>query len=132
MSDWWKAPVLQGPENDYGDYDYLIEELPQNEARWELSKYKWKCDQCGKESHLLFCYTGYFRTMDGYDSSSYNECWLCMIKDYIHRIKWRIIVRNKKRIKILNLAKEMYGLYKSKNCHKSFKECYKLAKKIER
>ena len=21
MNKWWKNPVLQGPENDYGDYD---------------------------------------------------------------------------------------------------------------
>ena len=32
MNDWWKAPVLQGDENDYGDYDYLIEELPHKKA----------------------------------------------------------------------------------------------------
>ena len=25
MNDWWKAPVLQGPENDYGEHDYLVE-----------------------------------------------------------------------------------------------------------
>lgn len=28
MNNWWKSPVLQGEENDYGDYDYLIEEIP--------------------------------------------------------------------------------------------------------
>lgn len=27
MSDWWKNPVLQGEDNDYGQYDYLIEKL---------------------------------------------------------------------------------------------------------
>ena len=40
--DWWKAPVLQGPENDYGQYDYMIEEIPKDYARWEFDKkYKW-------------------------------------------------------------------------------------------
>lgn len=32
MKNWWKNPVLQGEDNDYGQYDYLIEELPHDEA----------------------------------------------------------------------------------------------------
>ena len=38
--EWWRAPVLQGPENDYGDYDYLIEELPHNSHKWSTWGYK--------------------------------------------------------------------------------------------
>ena len=30
MNNWWKSPVLQGEENDYGAYDYMIEEIPNN------------------------------------------------------------------------------------------------------
>ena len=127
MSDWWKAPVLQGPENDYGQYDYMIEELPKNEARWELSKYKWKCDQCGKESHLLFCSTGYFYTLDGYDSMSYNECWLCMLKDKLHSIKRKFKRCIKTHLDALKLAMELY-----KASNKSFKYCYNMAKRIAR
>ena len=44
MSDWWKAPVLQGPENDYGEYDYLINQLPRNRNEWKRHSYKCKCD----------------------------------------------------------------------------------------
>lgn len=39
MNQWWKNPVLHGPENDYGDYDYLIEELPSDHAEWSLQRY---------------------------------------------------------------------------------------------
>ena len=36
--DWWKAPILQGEENDYGDYDYLIEEVPKSYCPWSSSQ----------------------------------------------------------------------------------------------
>lgn len=97
MNKWWKSPVLQGPENDYGDYDYLIEELPQDYAKWELSKYKSRCDSCGKNSHLLFRAVHHFYTLDGYDSMSYDECWKCKLEAKIYNIK----VRLKKRLKIV-------------------------------
>ena len=89
-NNWWKAPILQGPENEYGDYDYLIEEIPENKAKWEISKYAWKCDDCGKESHLLFSTTSYFYTLDGYDYMSYNTCWRCYLKEQIHKMKYHI------------------------------------------
>ena len=78
MNNWWKSPVLQGPENDYGDYDYLIKEVPSNSTEW--SRYERKCDECGKEHKLNLVYTGYFRTLDGYDSMDSCECWVCYIK----------------------------------------------------
>lgn len=122
MSDWWKSPVLQGPENDYGDYDYLIEELPQNSERWELSRYKSRCDSCGKERHLVFNSVGYFYTLDGYDYMSYTDCWKCRFENKV----WSIKRRFKKRIKAFKTALKLYSY------NQSFKQCYELALKIER
>lgn len=78
MNNWWKSPVLQGPENDYGDYDYLIEDIPDNSIEW--SRYRHKCDECGKERNLTLIYTACFRTMDGWDSMESYECWRCYLK----------------------------------------------------
>ena len=72
------SSVLQGPENDYGDYDYLIEEIPSSGAKW--SWWYEKCDNCGKEHKLNYVFTGCFRTMDGWDSQSDCECWKCHLK----------------------------------------------------
>lgn len=127
MSDnWWKSPVLQGPENDYGDYDYLIEGIPHDKAGWEFSKYKWKCDDCSKTSHLFFRMTSYFRTLDGYDSSSWNPCWKCYIKDRIVALKYRIIRYFKYRKATFDFAKK---LYKHDPQKRGFKFWYNLARK---
>lgn len=129
MNDWWKNPVLQGPENDYGDYDYLIEEIPENYARWEHSKYRWKCDDCGKERHLLFCATQYFHTLDGWDSLSWNTCWKCYIKGEIKHIKWKI----KHGIKIRIIAfKDALRIYRNSAKTKNFKYWYNLMLDIQR
>ena len=127
MSDWWKAPVLQGPENDYGDYDYLIEELPQDYAKWELSKYKWGCDDCGKDRHLRFVTRQHFYTLDGYDYMSYATCWRCAIKDWLVGTKFRIINNTNRRIKTL---KDAIELYNASNRKHSFRNCYEFAKKL--
>ena len=95
MNKWWKNPVLQGPENDYGQYDYLIEDIPQDYAKWEYSKYASKCDCCGKERHLLFKTAHYFHTLDGYDYTNYDECWKCEFKDRMWSFKRKL----KKKIK---------------------------------
>ena len=123
MSDWWKAPVLQGEDNDYGQYDYLIEEIPESYAKWEFSKYKWACDSCKKETHLLFRDEYFFHTLDGWDSIAHATCWRCRLKDNIRCTKWKA----KKRIKTFKLARKLY-----KTGMQSFKDCYKLAKKLER
>ena len=78
MDKWWKNPVLQGPENDYGDYDYLIEDVPSNTVKWE--RWERKCDDCSKMHKLNLVYIGYFRTMDGWDSMDSCECWKCYLK----------------------------------------------------
>lgn len=130
MSDnWWKSPVLQGPENDYGDYDYLIEDIPHNTAKWELSKYKWKCDDCGKENHLLFRMTDYFSTLDGYDSSSWDTCWKCLVKEKIRSTKYGISVKIHKQKEMYKLAQQLYRMDTEK---RSFKFWYKIAKNITR
>lgn len=126
MKDWWKAPILQGPENDYGDYDYLIEELPQDSAKWELSRYTSRCNSCEKERHLVFRSVSHFYTLDGYDYMDYTECWKCMVKGKIHSIKWKI----KKRIKAIKPALELYKI--SRKHTWSWKKCYDMALRFER
>ena len=108
MSNWWKAPVLQGPENDYGDYDYLIEEIPSNTA--ECGWWPKVCDECGKVHRLNLTYTSYFRTMDGYDSLDSCECWTCYTK---RKLKQPFKVMQKK-IKFFVVAhKEAHRLKKT-------------------
>lgn len=129
MDKWWKAPILQGPENDYGDYDYLIEELPKDYARWSLTKETWKCDECGEYSHLLFETAQHFYCWDGWDSMQYNTCWKCEVKSYIHRLKWKVQKAIKKHIKAFNEARELYNI---KGNVYSFMYCYKFVLNLER
>ena len=124
MNDWWKAPVLQGPENEYGEYDYMIEELPHDYAKWEFDKYAWRCDSCGKDSHLLFKSAHYFHTLDGYDYLGWSECWKCRLKDEVRSIKYRI----KKEIKAIKRAWQLMNTSSAGN----FKYWYGVAKKIEK
>lgn len=121
--DWWKSPVLQGEDNDYGQYDYLIEEIPNDEAKWQFQRYGDKCSSCGKESRLLFYCCHYFHTLDDYDSFNHNECWKCIVKDKIHSIKRKFRLR----VEIFKIAVVLYN-----DGNKSFKHYYKLAKKIVR
>lgn len=90
MSDWWKDPRLQGPENDYGDYDYLITPIPEDTSEW-VKGYEFRCDECGKYTRLARRDTAYFYTLDGYDSMSYTTCWKCEAKTYLYRMKKRIL-----------------------------------------
>ena len=124
MNDWWKNPVLQGPDNEYGEYDYLIEELPRNSVKWEHSKYKCRCDSCGKERHLLLKSTHYFYTLDGYDYMGYDECLVCRLQGKIGSIKHKI----KKQI---NIAKDAWKLARTSPTG-NFKYYYKLVKEIRR
>lgn len=122
MNNWWKSPVLQGEENDYGDYDYLATELPQNTVEW--TRWEQHCDSCGKNRNLHRVSTSYFYTLDGYDSMSYYECWICVVKDAIRKPFRKL----KKKIKIIRVAMEFkHDLHK-----KSWKHCYKLAKELTR
>ena len=123
MNNWWKNPVLQGEDNDYGQYDYLVEELPHDEAKWEL----WcsKCDSCGKYHRLNFYSIHYFYTMDGYDSFDYINCWRCEVWSFIYKIKNKI----KKEIKAHRLA---FSLLNRKYSIKRNIEYYKLGLKVSR
>ena len=124
MNDWWKAPVLQGDENDYGDYDYLIEELPNDYAKWDLSIYKGRCESCGKKRHLLLRSAHYFYTLDGYDYMGYDECWVCRLQGKVWSIRHKI----KKKIKIV---KDAWKLTHTSSAG-DFRYWYKLAKEINR
>ena len=107
MKNWWKSPVLQGPENDYGDYDYLIEKVPSNSAKWDW--WHQKCSNCYKEHYLNITYTAYFRTMDGWDSMDSCECWKCYLKS---KIKAPFKVIKKKINRVIEAKKEYYDMKK--------------------
>lgn len=128
MSDWWKAPVLQGEDNDYGQYDYMIEEIPKDYAKWVLDKqYKWKCHDCGRETHLLYRAEHFFHTLDGWDSLDYASCLRCEMKGYVRFIKWKTKKAIKKCIDTFKMTIELYQIG-----HHSLKYCYDMAKMIVR
>ena len=91
MNEYWKDPRL----DDEGTYDYLVEELPSDTAKWQW--YYQKCDSCGKEHRLNFESTHYFYCWDGWDSMSYAECWKCRLKDKVYAIKAKIKRKRKAR-----------------------------------
>lgn len=91
MNEYWKDPRL----DDEGTYDYLIEELPSDTAKWERGYQR--CESCGKEHWLNFTNTHYFYCYDGWDSMSYTECWKCRLKDKIYAIKAKIKRKRKAR-----------------------------------
>lgn len=124
MNDWYRNPVLQGPDNEYGEYDYLIEELPHDYVKWEFSKYTGRCDSCGKERHLLLRSAHYFYTLDGYDYMNYDECWVCRLKGKMYTFKYKI----KKKIKIV---KDAWWLTRSSSAG-NFRYYYKIVKEMSR
>lgn len=87
MNEWWKNPVLQGEDNDYGQYDYLVNPLPQNYR--EKIRGKCHCDSCGKYRCFNIRDVAFFYTLDGYDNMSYTECWLCRLSCKFYRFKRR-------------------------------------------
>lgn len=121
MKNWWKNPVLHGEDNDYGQYDYLIEELPHDEARWEW--FYRKCDSCGKYHRLNFYSNHYFYTYDGGDSFDYTDCWKCRFENEVLSIKNKI----KKEIQAHKLA---FSLLNRKHSIKRNLEHYKLWLKV--
>lgn len=122
--DWWKAPILQGEENDYGNYDHLIEEIPQSYCRWEFSKIAWE-DSQGHPSHLRKVWCNYFHTMDGYDSCGGSDCWRCVLKDTIKLIprKTKRKIKTKKRE-----VEEFFEFFRAFHKHLGLKESFKKAR----
>ena len=82
---WWKHPLLQGEDNDYGDYDYFITDVPENRNDLYLTKYTCTCDSCRKERHMYRTSECFFRTLDGYDSMAETTCWRCELKYLVAR-----------------------------------------------
>ena len=134
MSKWWKAPVLQGPENDYGDYDYLIEEIPGDSITW--SKWERKCGECGKTHMWNLCHTHCFRTMDGWDSIDHYECWLCYVKRKLREPFRKIKNKIKNKISSFIFArKELHNVikvYEQTTGQKPSKEIKSALKRIYR
>ena len=117
MNDWWKSPVLQGEENDYGDYDYLIEEVPSDSAEW--TKWEYKCSECGKWRKWNKVYTHYFHTLDGYDSISTEVCWVCELKGFLFYPIKKFFKKIKKGVKdYIEYRKECRNMLKVVKGHK--------------
>jgi len=128
MNDWWKSPVLQGEENDYGDYDYLIEEVPSDSAEW--TKWEYKCSECGKFRKWNKVYTHFFHTLDGYDSISTEVCWVCELKKFLFYPIKKFFKKNKKGVKdYIEYRKECKKLFKTIN-HPLTKHQKQFIKKI--
>lgn len=96
----YDMPILHGEDNEYGDYDYLVDGLPQNVEKWNLSRTAWKCDACGHYRHFRFITRYFFYTLDGYDSSDCDVCWTCMLRSAV-KMAW---LRIKKDVKALWVA----------------------------
>ena len=90
--EYWKDPRL----DDEGTYDYLVEDLPGDTAKWEW--YYTKCNSCGKYHKLNFVQNHYFYCWDGWDGMDYTECWKCVLKNKLHSLKRKTIGKLKKRI----------------------------------
>lgn len=105
-----RLPILQGPENEYGDYDYLVNDLPADEQLVKTRMgYKCRCDGCGKEFKTLYISTHYFYTIDGWDSISDRECKKCAKLDIKSRTK-RTIRRIQKAIRLRVIKRRICGV----------------------
>jgi hypothetical protein len=82
--EYWKDPRL----DNEGTYDFLVEELPRDTAKWHW--YHQKCHSCGKYHRLNFVAVHHFYCWDGWDSMDYVECWRCVLRDKIHSLKSKI------------------------------------------
>ena len=130
MNNWWKSPVLQGEENDYGQYDYLIEEIPNNSREWNTWGYK--CSECGKWHKLNVVYTEYFHTLDGWDSISTEVCWLCEMKGIIYKPFCKMKRKINQEIKAHKIAIELTrDLWSFKDIKKNVRH-YKLGLRVGR
>ena len=109
-----RLPILQGPENEYGDYDYLVNDLPADEQLVKTRMgYKCRCDGCGKEFKTLYVSTHYFYTIDGWDSLSNRECKKCAkldIKSKIKRTVTNAVRRIKKAIRYSIIRRRICGI----------------------
>lgn len=104
MNEYWKDPRL----DDEGTYDYLVEELPKDTAKWQW--YYQRCQSCGKEHRLNFESTHYFYCWDGWDNMTYVECWRCKLKSKIYSIKTKI---KKKFFKKIEQHRDYHKLIRS-------------------
>ena len=130
MNNWWKSPVLQGDDNDYGQYDYLIEEIPNNSCEWNTWGYK--CSECGKWHKLNVLYTEYFHTLDGWDSISTEVCWLCEMKGIICKPFRKMKRKINQEIKAHKIAIELTrDLWSFKDIKKNVRH-YKLGLRVGR
>ena len=83
-----KLPILQGPEGDYGEFDYLITDIPEDYCNRRIKfEEKWPCECCKKYARVLYQSEYHFYTYDGWDSMSQMYCKKCAGLDLQSRIK---------------------------------------------
>lgn len=130
----YNDPIL-GTDDDEGVYDYLIETLPENIDRWELTKDKCQCDECHKYRHISRYMVYHFYCWDGWDYNSNRECWICYIKSRVHSVRYKIkkklyqIKQKPYQIKQkLKMYKEMATLCPKSNLITFLKTFYKIIK----
>ena len=105
-----KLPILQGPENEYGDLDYLANDLPADEQLVKTRMgHKCMCESCHKEFKTLYISTHYFYTIDGWDSISDCECKKCARLDIKSRTQ-RTIRRIQKAIRYRIIRRRICGV----------------------
>lgn len=84
----WDEILHDNRIDDEGNYDYYAEELPEDSVDWEHGVCR--CESCGKYRHLTQKSKHYFYCYDGWDYMGYNECWRCVLKTNIKRLKNRV------------------------------------------
>ena len=92
--DWWKNPVISGPGSEYGQFDYLLKELPQNHSEW--LRYPCQCSDCRKDRRLAYHMTAYWRTIDGWDCDTCVTCWRCFLKEKFYKLPRRVWRKTKR------------------------------------
>lgn len=66
-----------------------------------------KCDMCGKYHRVVYwTYTQWFKTLDGGDNMSLDECWQCKISGAVRAVVHSI----KRRIKVMKSAHELWAV----------------------
>lgn len=123
--DWYKNPILQGEENDYGAYDYLINKLPPNTRTW-LHKTD-KCEYCGKYHKINLHTISWFYTTCDEDCFEDVQCLPCFLKEKIFSIKNKIL---RKIQRTHEFTKLLLYFHKNSERKENWITCYKKLKKI--
>lgn len=79
-----------------------------------IGRDKCHCDTCGKYRGLInWTYTQWFKTLDGGDNMSLDECWVCKISGLVRAVRYSI----KRRIKVIKTTHELWSVMTSMPWH---------------